>query len=225
MGSEPTEPSNPAGVVGWYDAHAERLTALYESFAPGTACAWFADLLPSGPGLVIDVGAGSGRDAAWLAELGHEVIAVEPSAEFRIRASRAHPESKVTWPDDRLPSLGRLLRLDVTADVVLLSAVWQHVAPGDRARAFRKLVSMLRSGGLLAMTLRSGPSEPGRAMHATSLEEVEELARSAGMALIRVEAADDRMGRPDVSWIRVALRSPDDGTGALPLLRHLILGD
>ena len=75
------------------------------------------------------------------------------------------------------------------------------------------------------MTLRNGPSEPGRAMHATSLEEVELLARSAGMAVVRAETADDALGRADVSWFRVALRLPDDGTGALPLLRHLILND
>lgn len=33
------------------------------------------------------------------------------------------------------------------------------------------------------------------------------------------------MGRPGVSWMGVALRLPDDSTGALPLLRHLILND
>ena len=211
--------------MDWYDANAGRLAADYESLPSGAGCAWFADLLPSAPGLVIDVGAGTGRNAAWLAGLGHEVVAVEPSAAFRTLAQRLHPDAGVTWLDDRLPSLGRLLRLGVAADAVVLSAVWQHVAPGDRPRAFRKLASLLRSGGVLAMTLRSGPSEPGRAMHATSLDEVEMLARSTGMAVVQIEVADDALGRPDVSWIKVALRLPDDGTGALPLLRHLILND
>ncbi len=225
MPTDPPQLPNLSTVVAWYDANAERLAAAYESLPPGAGCAWFADLLPSGPGLVIDVGAGTGRNAAWLASLGHEVVAVEPFAAFRTLAQKLHPDAGVTWLDDRLPSLGRLLRLGVAADAVVLSAVWQHVAPGDRLRAFRKLASLLRSGGILAMTLRSGPSEPGRAMHATSLEEVETLARSAGMAIVRVEAAQDALGRSDVSWIKAAFRLPDDGTGALPLLRHLILND
>jgi hypothetical protein len=33
------------------------------------------------------------------------------------------------------------------------------------------------------------------------------------------------LGRGEVHWIHVALRVPDDGTGALPLLRHVILND
>jgi hypothetical protein len=33
------------------------------------------------------------------------------------------------------------------------------------------------------------------------------------------------MARADVSWTGVALQLPDDGTGALPLLRYVILND
>lgn len=162
------------------------------------------------------MGAGTGKNAAWLAGLGHAVIAVEPSTAFRTRAQVLHPDVRVTWLDDRLPSLSRLLRLGIAADAIVMSAVWQHVAPNDRPRAFRKLASLLRFGGVLAMTLRTGPSEPGRATHGTSLDEIEMLARSAGMAVARAETADDPLGRSDVSWIKVTLRLSDDGTGALP---------
>ena len=33
------------------------------------------------------------------------------------------------------------------------------------------------------------------------------------------------MGRSEVHWTQVAIRLPDDGTGALPLLRHIILNN
>ncbi len=36
---------------------------------------------------------------------------------------------------------------------------------------------------------------------------------------------DDRLGRSEVRWIQIAVRLPDDGTGALPILRHVILND
>lgn len=42
---------------------------------------------------------------------------------------------------------------------------------------------------------------------------------------VRVVGAADRQGRPGVSWSSVVLRLPDDGIGALRLLRHLILAD
>ena len=35
----------------------------------------------------------------------------------------------------------------------------------------------------------------------------------------------DEGGRAEISWIQLAIRLPDDGTGALPLLRHIILND
>ena len=52
------------------------------------------------------MGAGSGRDAAWLASLGHEVIAVEPSDQMRARAQELHAGAPgITWINDRLPGL------------------------------------------------------------------------------------------------------------------------
>ena len=91
--------------------------------------------------------------------------------------------------------------------------------------AFRKVAALVRSGGLLAISLRSGPSPAGSEMHPVSLEEIEHLARNCGFAVEKVQHAADQQGRVDVSWTSVALRLPDDGTGALPLLRHVILND
>ena len=210
--------------MSWYDANAAEVAARYEAIDLRELHAWMADLLPGEPSLVVDVGAGSGRDAAWFAAAGHEVIAVEPSAGIRAEGSQRHDASRVRWVEDSLPSLADTLRLGVAADVVLVSAVWQHVAPGDRARAFRKLVTLLGSGGLLVMTLRQGPDD-GRGTHAVTGDEVERLARDHGLEVVRRVEAEDALGRPEVRWTNLALRLPDDGTGALPLLRRFILLD
>ena len=89
----------------------------------------------------------------------------------------------------------------------------------------RKLLGLLRPGGVLAITLRQGPAEPERAMHPVSLAELEGLARDHGATVARTAGMADELGRPGVGWTGVALRLPDDGTGALPLLRHVILND
>ena len=208
----------------WYDAHAAEIAARYEALDPRELHAWMADLLPGEPSLVVDVGAGSGQDAAWFADAGHEVIAAEPSAGMRAEGRQRHDASRVRWIEDSLPSLVATLRLGIAADIVLVSAVWQHVAPGDRARAFRKLVTLLGSGGLLIMTLRQG-SDDGRGFHAVTGDEVERLARDHGLEVVRRIEVEDALGRPEVRWTNVALRLPDDGTGALPLLRRFILLD
>ena len=72
-------------AIAWYDDNVESVVERHESLAPEKVNAWLAGVLPDQPALVLDVGAGSGRDAAWLASRGHEVIAVEPSKQMRIR--------------------------------------------------------------------------------------------------------------------------------------------
>lgn len=144
---------------------------------------------------------------------------------MREEAQRRHPDARITWLADSLPSLEAVYRLGAAFDVILLSAVWMHVAPAERARAFRKLVTLLKLGGILALSLRLGPPVAGRDMHPVDLAEVKALARRQGLVMVTAEAAPDRLGRSKVTWVQVVLRLPDDGTEALPLLRHVILND
>ena len=209
----------------WYDANADAAAARYEGVSPERLHGWLADLLPAVPAAALDVGAGSGRDAAWLSSRGYDVVAVEPSPRMRMIARERHAEPAVRWLADSLPALRRTLKTGLAFDVILLSAVWMHVAPSDRARAFRKLINLLKPGGLIALSLRHGPAEAARAMHAVSADEIRRLARDHGALVERCVTDDDHLGRPDVRWTRVAVRLPDDGAGALPLLRHVILND
>lgn len=62
-------------------------------------------------------------------------------------------------------------------------------------------------------------------MHSVSVTEIEALARAEGLVLLSVTEAADRLGRSEIRWTQMVLRLPDDGSGALPLLRHLILND
>jgi SAM-dependent methyltransferase len=215
----------PVDAISWYERHAAEWAVANDAHSPERLYAWLNGRLPASPALVLDVGAGSGRDAVWLSELGHDVVAVEPAAAMRAEAARLHPGSGVRWLEDRLPDLAATMRLGLTFDAILLSAVWMHLASADRPRALRKLVTLLKPGGLLILTLRHGPAEPERGMHPVSLAELEALARNHGLSVEHAGEAVDGHGRAGISWTNVALRLPDDGTGALPLLRHVILND
>ncbi len=180
--------------------------------------------LPARPGLALDIGAGSGRDARWFAKQGWEVVAVEPAAAMREAARAAHPDSAVRWMDDRLPALAGVHRLGLAFDLVWLSGVWMHVPPEERKRAMRKIATLLKPGGRLVMTLRHGPAAEDRPMWPVDAHEVERLGLDFGLTLrVATEWADDLQGRPDVRWQTVILDLPDDGAGALPLLRGVIL--
>jgi SAM-dependent methyltransferase len=211
--------------TAWYDAHAGELARSYEAIDPEQLHGWLQDLLPPAPALVLDVGAGTGRDAAWLAGKGYGVVAIEPSVAMRVQAEARHEGAGITWIEDQLPALSSIYRQGLAFHVILLSGVWQHVPPGERERAMRKLLGLLRPGGVLALSLRHGPPGAGRSMHPVSLPEVERLAREHGAIVAKTADLPDQQGREEVSWTGVALRLPDDGTGALPLLRHIILND
>ena len=144
---------------------------------------------------------------------------------MRAEGARRHPAPSIRWIDDRLPECAHVVRIGASADLVLLNGVWKHIAPMSRERAFRKLAGLVRSGGVLALTLRHGPAPAERAMYPVGIDEVERLARACGFIVEKVEASEDSFGRSGVGWTRVALRLPDDGTGAFPALRHIILND
>ena len=132
-------PQVQPSVVSWYNSNASRLAGAYEAVPPTGNRDWLADLLPRPPAVVIDVGAGTGRDASSFATAGYEVVAVEPSSGMRAEAERLHHSPRIRWLSDSLPALTTISRAGIAADVVSLSAVWQHVPPADRPRAFRKL--------------------------------------------------------------------------------------
>ncbi len=211
--------------IQWYNENAQVVFGRYESVNAKKLHAWLNDLLPKPSASVLDVGAGSGRDAAWLAELGYDVIAVEPSNKLREKGINKHGSSAFNWIDDSMPSLEKVTKSGLSFDVILLSAVWMHLPEKNRARAFRKLITLLKPGGLLAITLRNGKLDKKRSFYRVSREEIESLAKSHGAYIEHCSTAKDQFKRSDVSWIHMAIRLPDDGTGALPLLRHVILNE
>jgi SAM-dependent methyltransferase len=213
-------------TIAWYNANAPTLVKTYQELEAERVHGWLIDLLPASGAIALDVGAGSGRDAAWLSSRGFEVIAVEPAREMRESAAQIHSSSPVRWMDDSLPDLRQVLRLGISFDFILLSAVWMHLPEHVRPRAFRKLITLLKPGGTLAISLRMGPANENRpGMHSVSESEIERLAREHGALIVRRVNTSDHQQRSEVNWVQVAIRLPDDGTGALPLLRQVILND
>lgn len=81
--------SGPSGTEGYSD-EVDALVQQYESISFTDVHAPIMHLVPHSPARVLDIGAGTGRDAAGFAALGHSVTAVEPTAELLIRAIELH---------------------------------------------------------------------------------------------------------------------------------------
>ena len=90
------------------------------------------------------------------------MVAMEPSSALRGAGKVRHDSPRIRWTDDRLPAIQKILRPQLSFDLIWLSAVWMHVPRSARTRAFRKLVSVLSAGGSMMVSLRLGPPPPRR---------------------------------------------------------------
>jgi SAM-dependent methyltransferase len=164
---------------------------------------------------ILDVGAGSGRDARYLAKLrGVDnqpalVVAVEPAKGLAQIGKQTTQGLNVVWVDDLLPELVNVKALPHKYHLVLLSAVWMHLAPIERNQALASLSALMADNGLLVITLRHGECDDERLMYPVSAAEVTELAQNCGLSVIRMtDRVQDTLGRSNVSWQTLVLRKP-----------------
>jgi len=195
--------------VVYYDRHATELADAYESITFESAHPELVTLLSSAPTLrILDIGAGTGRDASWIAERGNLVTAIEPSANMRSLAKRLHPHAQVEWVNDSLPLLARLGGEQY--DLIILSAVWMHVHPRDRGASLKRITTLLAPGGSIYLTLRLGPDDEARSIHAVSFREIETLAGRNGLKARSLGDSPDLLSRTAIRWQRVMLTRETD---------------
>lgn len=175
--------------------------------------------------LVLDIGAGSGRDATWLAKQGCQVIAVEPAADLR-KIGQVKTTEQVQWLQDSLPELKACYQLNVKFNTILLSAVWMHIPPTERERAFRKITNLLAPGGRFVISLRYGSFSDGRASYPVDIDEIALLAKQFGLVTRFIGHKEpDAGGRSGIEWQTLVLELPDDGSGSLSVVRHIVVND
>jgi SAM-dependent methyltransferase len=113
---------------------------------PNDFLASVADGLPAGKMLCI--AEGEGRNAVFLAEHGHDVVAVDASAvglaKARVLADERGVQIQTVIAD--------LVNLDIEPDSWdAVVSIFAHVPPETRESLHRKIVRGLRSGGMLVL--------------------------------------------------------------------------
>jgi SAM-dependent methyltransferase len=194
-------------ALSGYAAAAAELIPRYEALDPAALYAPVLPYLPAAPGRLLDVGAGTGRDAAWFAARGWQALAVEPVAAFR--AAGARHGAAVAWLDDALPDLARVA--GPPFDLVLVNAVWHHLDPAARTRAWPRLATLTAPGGALVLSLRHGPAPPDRPGFPAPAAEALAHARAAGFRPAFVQdrpSLQPANAAAGVAWTWMALAAP-----------------
>ncbi|MFE9401088.1 class I SAM-dependent methyltransferase [Streptomyces sp. NPDC006530] len=192
------------GTVGYAET-ADALAVQYEEVTFDEVHRDVLHLVPAEPGRILDVGAGTGRDATALAARGHSVVAVEPTAELRAHGRRIHADSGIAWADDTLPHL-TLNRHPGPFDAVFTTAVWMHLDVEERRHAMARIAALLVPDGRFFLNLRHGPVPDGRHMFAVSAAETVELGNTYGLHTVHRSERPDLHGRDSVRWTSLVLQ-------------------
>ncbi len=193
-------------TLEFYDGNVDEMTAVYERVGDARSLDRFVAAIPPGC-RVLDVGCGSGRDAARLLALGFDVLAVDGSAGMLERARTLHPELD-----------GRLSRVALPAslpfptgafDAVMSWAMVMHLERDQLPVLFAEIARIVRPGGVFAYSVNT--ERPGRdaddrdasGRRFTCLPAVvwERLHAAAGFRTLWAEQTDDITGRPGIRWV------------------------
>jgi len=189
-----------------YTKYANRLIEQYESLEPEKVHQDWLEYTPEYRGLAIDIGAGSGRDAAWLNSLGFKVFAVEPVKALRQQAEKIHYQSDITWINDTLPLLKKVFTLSKSFNLILLGAVWMHLTKQEQIVSMQNLSKLTKPDGVVVITLRFGPSPDERIMYPIDTETLIKTAENVGFQTILKSRNVDLFNREGVSWKTLILK-------------------
>lgn len=194
------------GIAG-YANEAPALAIRYERYGFERAHKEVLHLFPQPPALVLDIGAGTGRDAAALSRLGYRVTAVEPVAEMRAEAARLHGDCAVDWIDDGLPDLASLKGRDGEFGLIMLTAVFMHLNAPLQEKSLKTIARLVEPGGLVRMMLRHGPVPKGRTMFDVSSARVCSMGAPLGLVpVFDSPRSSHSADKPEVTWTDLMLK-------------------
>lgn len=206
----------------YYATHARDLVVRYER--AGGAVAKYLRLAFAAGDRVLDVGAGTGRDVAFLAGEGVEAYGVEPVDAMRAAAVERHPALASRILAGGLPNLPALDGIGGRFDGVLCSAVLQHLERGKLFEAAFGLRDVLRPNGRLLVSVPTPPGEgdgpfreaSGCVHNGVSADELDLLLARVGFRRTGRWDDDDALGRPDRRWATMlfTLERAGDGAGS-----------
>ncbi len=196
--------------ISVYGAQAGLLAKVYNAVATPDAVPDFAAVLLQMPDRdklwALDLGCGSGRDAAWMADQGFNVVAVDGAPEMLAELKKSNARPNIQILQDAAPEIAELKKLGRKFDVFLMNAFLFHMNEKEREIMYENLKEVSNAGAYVYVTLRHGPVPQGRAMFSVPVEELAGFAKRSSFVFKDLGRRDDPLGRKDVSWDHIALR-------------------
>ncbi|MHA2246294.1 MAG: class I SAM-dependent methyltransferase [Candidatus Hodarchaeales archaeon] len=192
-------------TLEFYNSNAAEITKRYENFDVEILHKDILNSFPRGIRL-LELGCGSGRDAALLYSIGFDVYISDGSEEILNQAISIHPELKgrhflITLPN-KLPFLNE------SYDGIYAIALLMHLQQKDIIGVFLELNRILRKNGLFFFSVplsredvnKNGRDNQGRWFLLLPLEVWKKFIREANFKLVSIKESWDGSGR-SVKWV------------------------
>ena len=134
-----------------YDAFAEVYDLFYGDFTADLEM--YLGFAERTAGPILEIGAGTGRVALALAEAGHDVVGLEPSAAMRARAQQKADRAQLADRTRFVPGDMRRFKIDQHFGLIVapLNTFLHNLTLDDQLATLRSIRPQLRPGGLLVL--------------------------------------------------------------------------
>lgn len=193
-------------TLGYYNQHAPAVAAQYDKVDFSGVLNDVRAFLPA-RARVLEIGSGSGRDAATLLADGYRVTGIDGSQAMLSEALHLHPELNGMLRHHVLPE-----PLPFAADefdAVLAFAVIMHLDELSIEICLRDIARVIRHGGLFFVSVNTrrdglnaaGSDSSGRAFTVLPSADWQRLLTRVGLITIRLKQSTDIVGRTGIEWV------------------------
>ncbi len=216
--------------VSYYDSNAPELCHKYEAADMSMLKRRLERHLPEA-GAVLEIGCGSGRDAAVLKALGYDVTAVDASAGMCATAVACHPELSDRILCEAMPFADGSPLLSRTFDAVVCVATLMHVPDQELFEVAYQIRQILRPDGIVFLTVSSGRAgisgnrDPdGRLFVERSPDQLRLLFERLGFNFVAQYVDKDSLARSH-TWHSLVLQAGRPSTRSIDQIESIVSRD
>lgn len=206
-------------TLEYYNANAAQLSDRYESTSLDAFHLALQSHIARG-GRILELGCGSGRDAARAIAAGFDVAAIDGSPALLEEAGRLHPELSGRLFYLQLPA--RLPFSDGDFAGFFSIACLMHFSVSEVVAILDELNRVVEAGGKGIISVPSsrsdidnnGVDEHGRVFNVMAASAWQEIFSRCGFTSEAGAEESDSLGRPGVSWVSFVLEKAG-GKGAI----------
>ena len=193
-------------TLNYYSQHSLEVAEKYESADVTHLHDFLSSSLKPG-GRLLELGCGSGRDAAFMVSQGFKVLATDGAASMVEQTKRHHPELAghvlhLKLPDGLSNALGIF-------DGIYAVAVLMHLSVPQIKTTISAVTSLLAAKGRFAFSVPARRDDiitnefdsKGRRFTALSSNEWKTLCLKSNLQIVRTMISEDGLGRGGIVWM------------------------